>query len=310
MVHWKFRSITGMCLVVAIVLTAAAESQACEFLDRLFGRWCGGWCGTQTQTTTFQPIYTPTTYSFPTVTSSTPVAASPASSCVQQTCQYVPQTCYRTVYQRRPVVSYQPVVSTDACTGCAVTTYRPVTTWVNQARLVPYTTYRLVYSNGFSGSVSNVSSSGTCCAPSTTSSIAPTPAAPTPAAPAPTAPTAAPNVSPDPGYTPGANSVYNGTQTAPNGTTPPRSTFDSTLPQGTQKPITPAPAGTNTDVNKTDVNGPEVNKTGSPRLITPSNQPPGRQASLGRAIQLVSSPPQPTARPLTTTSNGWRAARN
>jgi len=44
-----------------------------------------------------------------------------------QTCRYVPQTCYRTVYQTVPV-----------------TTYRPVTTYCRKAALVPYTTYRLV----------------------------------------------------------------------------------------------------------------------------------------------------------------------
>jgi hypothetical protein len=60
-------------------------------------------------------------------------------------CNYVPQTCYRTVYVNTPVVAYRPVTSCDPCTGCPTTCYRPVTTYVTQARLVPYTTYRPVY---------------------------------------------------------------------------------------------------------------------------------------------------------------------
>ena len=64
-----------------------------------------------------------------------------------QTVQYVPQTYYRAAYVAVPVTAYQPVVAADPCTGCAVTTYRPVTAVTYQTRLVPYTSYRMVYAN-------------------------------------------------------------------------------------------------------------------------------------------------------------------
>jgi hypothetical protein len=55
----------------------------------------------------------------------------------------MPQTCYRTVYVNQPVVAYRPTTACDPC-GRATTVMRPVTTYVSQARLVPYTTYRPV----------------------------------------------------------------------------------------------------------------------------------------------------------------------
>ena len=64
---------------------------------------------------------------------------------VPQVCSYQPQTCYRTVYVNTPVTTYQPVAGTDPCTGCPTTCMRPVTTYVSQARMVPYTTYRPVF---------------------------------------------------------------------------------------------------------------------------------------------------------------------
>jgi hypothetical protein len=56
---------------------------------------------------------------------------------------YVPQTSYRTVYYNAPVTTYSPMTACNACGG-ATTVMRPVTTYVTQARLVPYTTYRPV----------------------------------------------------------------------------------------------------------------------------------------------------------------------
>ncbi len=66
------------------------------------------------------------------------------NTCVSHTVRYVPQTCYRTVVQRVPVTTYRPHTSCDPCTGCATTCMRPVTTYVQQCRRVPYTTYRAV----------------------------------------------------------------------------------------------------------------------------------------------------------------------
>ena len=62
----------------------------------------------------------------------------------QQCCRYVPQTCYRTVYNNVPVTTYRPVSSCDPCTGCVTTCMKPCTTYQRQAQSVPYTTYRMV----------------------------------------------------------------------------------------------------------------------------------------------------------------------
>ena len=79
-------------------------------------------------------------------------APAPAPCCPQtcnyapqpQTCNYIPQTCYRTVIVNTPVTSYQPTVTSDPCTGCPRTAYHPVTSFVQQTRVVPYTSYRQV----------------------------------------------------------------------------------------------------------------------------------------------------------------------
>lgn len=89
-----------------------------------------------------------------------PVATvDPCNTCQppQVTANYVPQTCYRTQYVNVPVTTYRPAVGTDPCTGCPVTCMRPTISYVQQARLVPYTTFRVVLSGAGSG----------CCAPAT-----------------------------------------------------------------------------------------------------------------------------------------------
>ncbi len=76
-----------------------------------------------------------------------PVVAAPVCDpCAPQAVQYVPQTAYRARCVNVPVTTMQPVVSTDPCTGCPVTTYRPMTVYRRQVQLVPYTTYRIVRS--------------------------------------------------------------------------------------------------------------------------------------------------------------------
>src|SRR5690349_21761479 len=91
----------------------------------------------------------------PTVTNYAPVTAAPvvaAPACntcaaptvvnyapAPQVCNYVPQTAYRSVYVNVPVTSYRPIVAADPCTGCATTAMQPVTTYMTQSRLVPYT---------------------------------------------------------------------------------------------------------------------------------------------------------------------------
>lgn len=59
---------------------------------------------------------------------------------------YLPTTAYRTTYVNVPVTTMRTCATVDPCTGCQVTAMRPVTTIVAQPRLVPYNTYRLVYS--------------------------------------------------------------------------------------------------------------------------------------------------------------------
>jgi hypothetical protein len=71
-----------------------------------------------------------------------PYVASYAPACAQVV-NYVPQTSYRTVYYSQPVVAYSPMTACNACGG-ATTVMRPVTTYVTQARVVPYTSYRPV----------------------------------------------------------------------------------------------------------------------------------------------------------------------
>ncbi len=66
--------------------------------------------------------------------------------CATTQANYVPMTCYRREYVNVPVTTYQPVTACDPCTGYPVTTMRPVVGYATQARLVPYTTYRVVYS--------------------------------------------------------------------------------------------------------------------------------------------------------------------
>ncbi|HVX09643.1 MAG TPA: hypothetical protein VHC22_00440 [Pirellulales bacterium] len=89
------------------------------------------------------------------------VAAAPADACcappqVSQTVNYVPQTCYRTQYVSVPVTTYRPVTGRDPCTGCPVTCMQPTTSVVQQARMVPYTTYRMVLSNPCTGGITPV----------------------------------------------------------------------------------------------------------------------------------------------------------
>ncbi len=68
----------------------------------------------------------------------------------QQTCSrtvvnYVPQTAYRTSWEKTPVTTYRPVTSSDPCTGCTVTCMKPCTNYTWQMKQIPYTTYRPVY---------------------------------------------------------------------------------------------------------------------------------------------------------------------
>lgn len=125
----RYKLIVLVVAIGAMLLVAPAASQACGFFDCLFGG-----CGRTTyappaQAATFAPPYVPG-----------------CSSCSTQTVAYAPRTYYRAAYRSVPVMAYRTVMYRDACTGCPVTVYRPTSYWTRQARLMPYTTNRLVYS--------------------------------------------------------------------------------------------------------------------------------------------------------------------
>ena len=71
-----------------------------------------------------------------------PVVAAPACN----TCNYVPQVTYRSVFTSVPVTTYRPITTVNPCTGCPQTMVQPVTTYRMQPSLVPVTTYRPVAS--------------------------------------------------------------------------------------------------------------------------------------------------------------------
>ena len=152
---YTVRRVVAACAVAGSFLLVPAESQA------IFHWFGGGGCCGGGGTTAYRPYtatYAPYVAAYPAAPSCntcySPAPAcntcySPAPACntcspCQQTCNYVPQTCYRTVYQQVPVTACQPVSGCDSC-GNQVTAMRPVVTYQTQARLVPYTTYRQVY---------------------------------------------------------------------------------------------------------------------------------------------------------------------
>lgn len=114
----KLRSATAIATAAATLFAAPAQSHA------IFN-WFGCKCGAQPA-----PMAAP-------VIEAAPVAAPTVVN-------YVPQTCYRTQYVTVPVTTYRPAMGCDPCTGFPVTTMRPAISYVQQARLVPYTTYRAV----------------------------------------------------------------------------------------------------------------------------------------------------------------------
>ncbi len=93
-----------------------------------------------------------------------PVAATSCSPCAVQ---YVQQTSYRAEVVQVPVTSYQPVVTTDPCTGCATTVMRPVVTYVQQVRYRPVITYRPVVANACCPTTTYYAPA--CCPTTTTS---------------------------------------------------------------------------------------------------------------------------------------------
>ena len=134
-----------MLVATSIPMLVPAQAEAGPLLDWIMGRRAR-----RTQPWTVQ------NYGYP--QNAAAIAAS-ANGCLQpgvcqvncqRTCRrtvvnYVPQTCYRTQWQRIPITQYRPVTNSDPCSGCTVTCMRPCTTYRWQAQRVPYTTYRPVY---------------------------------------------------------------------------------------------------------------------------------------------------------------------
>ena len=128
-------------IALTVLSLPASQLQACEFLRRCFG-------GTTAYYAPVAPTCCPQ-----------PACCPQPTCCPQQQVSYMPQTCYRTVYANVPVVAYRPMTSCDPCTGCPRTVMSPVTSYVTQARLVPYTSYRQVVTTNYAPACSS------CAAP-------------------------------------------------------------------------------------------------------------------------------------------------
>lgn len=129
-----------LCLATLLVAAVPAETQAGQIWNSLFG------CGPCTQTT-YMPVYRPTTYYMPAVAApSCAPCASSCAPCAPQTCQYMPSVVQSALYP--PCAPTAMTTCRPACqtwTGyAAVTSYRPLF-GTYQTRLVPYATYRPVY---------------------------------------------------------------------------------------------------------------------------------------------------------------------
>ena len=273
--------------LVALTFVTLPASRA-EALCHLFKGWFGA-----PATTTYYAPYT----------------ASYAPAGCGQTVNYMAQTSYRTVYVNAPVMTYRPMPGVDGCTGCPTTVMRPVVSYVPQARLVPYTSYRPV-----------VTAAAPCCGAVATAAYytpaapayaiapayAPAPCcgggAPAMAAPAPLgAPgSAVPSLAPTLNYPgpaplttsppPGATAYPGGTPyVAPPYAAPPAGALPQSTtaaPQGTLQP-TPDPnvPAQEPSQNKTFDKPSESNKPApeSRLLLPPAAEPAG--SSTNRALQ-------------------------
>lgn len=118
--------------LAVVLLTAPSQSEG-----GLCGWLCpSSWCAPAPTTTTYAPPYSVQRVSL------MPVVGSP---CTVSACSYAPYTTYRWRYSRMPITSYRPVAAVDPCTGCATTSYRPVTryTFLPWLHREPVTSYRL-----------------------------------------------------------------------------------------------------------------------------------------------------------------------
>ncbi len=312
--------------LMALMLFSFSASPA----QAQYGGWWNRWFGTSATTTYYSPAI------------AQPALIQPG--CGQPACgqvvNYMPQTCYRTVYVNAPVVAYRPVTACDPCTGCPTTVMRPVTSFATQARLVPYMTYRPVVTAGYAPVVPACAT----CAPAAAPMARPAYYAPSVPMAAPVTPTApaccgasaatAPTLNYAPTGAPGATV----SSLAPTGAyyqapgavgAQPYGAFTPNLPPQGAPPIT-APSSTtpSTDDSQnrtfqepalpsapepqsrmlTPIPGTNSNTSGAPRFLDSEDQDrstalPVRQALAARQVSVAMPIKQ-------LDDSGWRAARN
>jgi hypothetical protein len=311
------------CGLAAARLVAPPQSEGC-----LFSWLCGGSCPAPAPVTTYSIPYsacaTPCSASYSACSPCAapysacspcavpysvgratlmPVVAAPrvvyspvAQACyspVSQSCYYAPQTTYRWTYSRISWTRFRPVTAVDPCTGCATTSYQPVTRrtllpWLHRE---PVTSYRMVCSPTYASSCGPVCapSCGTGCAPSSTILGAPSYSAPVTTVPG--AITSTPGV--DPGYAPPP------TFKTEQGTSPSGPSMG-----GTQRPQLDLRPSPEVNTNPTSLE--------QPRLIMPSYSKtaarPVRHAGYHRPID--PTPSTGPAMPMALDVSGWRASQD
>lgn len=265
------RGMVLACGAAFALLVMPTQSEACQCLDWLCP-W--NWGRGTASATTFQPTY----------------AAAPAAPV--QTCSYVPETSYRSVSRLTPMTVCRPVTSCDPCTGCPVTYYRPSTSLVRTTQLIPYTTYRAVWSNPCATSVGVC---GTGCgtgygtyAPMSSSVIS-SPSGCTSCG------TPAPSLGPTTSTPPPISTTPATPSTPSNGSSAP-STFKADKPIIESAPLAPIPD-----------KEPEVqpNSFRKPQLIDPENRTTARPI-----LQASHYQPLRQAQPAAVDFGGWRASND
>jgi hypothetical protein len=319
--EWKLYKLGLIAVVIGALWTTAADeaSAACAIWDNLTS-WFRS--DNPPSMTTYAPPYAPAACATPT----TAMVSSCGSPCAQ-TCMYVPQTAYRTVYKTVPVTQYTAFNSCDPCTGCPTVTYKPAVSYVRTRQLIPYTTYRSVWSNsrtvtpacttsacgsysacdpcstGSCGWVTSDSTSADCssCQVSADSSVLQPEPAPVNSTPQTFAPTTAPTPATgswQPGSTAGSND--RGLISTP--TTPPTPQTIQQQKPAVNTPLNPIPEAENSRPSSSiktngfqrtpQLNGPNGNKT----------------AAINHSRVVPVSYLKPIARPVED-SDGWRASR-
>jgi hypothetical protein len=293
------RKVTGTLLGLALVAIPATPSQA----------FFGHCCKKQPTTTFYAPV-------------ATPVMAAPA--CPTPTIvNYMPQTAFRSVIVNRPVVTMVPQSGCDAC-GRPTTVMRPVTTFVAQQQLVPYTTFRPVampvaqpccgaapVTVGFAPAVTTMpvaAPAPACCGASATpvptlSNFAPaTVVAPAPAPAAPCCGSAAATPTPSLSNFAPATTTTVIPSTAPSTTFTPSTVPSTTVPSGTPgstlQSLQPTPdPSLNAAPLQTAPSTTTPNSTFAPSTTTPSNGEPQPQSRILLPPATSSAPSATSNRP-------------